>query len=387
MAVSFSALVQRASKSEILAKGLTVAEAVGLSVTSWAVGDPTRSLYHYLAELLESFEATIQPMVAAAALDFIPDDSLWLDVVGYQVYGVERIAATYAAPPILLTNTGGGYYEIAPRELTFKNAVTGKTYQNVTGGTLSPGPGTTLALDAIAEEEGADSSAAAGEIIEIVSAPLGVECTNPTAALALDKEEPAAYRARCKAKTGALSPNGPRDAYVYVAKTPALTGVTTVTRARGHGESATGTVTLYVAGATGPIPAPDLVLVQDAIVRWATPLCITPDVQNAAALSVPITYQIWLYRSVNREAAEIQTAIQTALIKMFALRPIGGDVIPPATAGALYRSLIISTIKSVYPDHTFRVEVTSPAADTALAVNQVPILGTLTPTVTFVQDP
>jgi hypothetical protein len=43
---------------------------------------------------------------------------------------------------------------------------------------------------------------------------------------------------------------------------------------------------------------------------------------------------------------------------MFANRPIGGDIIAPATTGKLYQSLVQARSRPAYPDHTFRVVVT-----------------------------
>jgi hypothetical protein len=57
------------------------------------------------------------------------------------------------------------------------------------------------------------------------------------------------------------------------------------------------------------------------------------------------------------------------------------------TQGYVYQSMIASTIREAFPDHAFRVEVSSPAGDTALSVGQVPALGTPTGTIVFVRDP
>jgi hypothetical protein len=54
----------------------------------------------------------------------------------------------------------------------------------------------------------------------------------------------------------------------------------------------------------------------------------------------------------------------------------------------MFKSLIESTIRGVYPDDCFRVSVSAPAGDTALTNAQVAALGTVTATaVNFVSDP
>lgn len=88
-----------------------------------------------------------------------------------------------------------------------------------------------------------------------------------------------------------------------------------------------------------------------------------------------------------RPCAEIEDAVEAALETLFAARPIGGDVIAPATTGKIYRSLIESTIRGVYPSDAFRVSVSAPAGDTALAANEVAALGVVTPTVSLEAAP
>jgi hypothetical protein len=101
---------------------------------------------------------------------------------------------------------------------------------------------------------------------------------------------------------------------------------------------------------------------------------------------VPVTYELWVYKSVNKSSAEVAEGVEAALEQMFAARPIGGDIVYPATTGQLYRSLIESTIRSVYPQ-AFRVAVALPAGDTPLTNGQVAALGAIGATVNVVVDP
>lgn len=369
-----SQLVER-SKTQLYEAGLAVATALGLSVTSWAPGDPTRSLYHFLADVVRDLEVNVAGYVASGFLDHATGD--WLTLLAKQVYNVDRVEATYASTTVTLTNTSGGLYVLAAGDVTAQSSTSGKTYRNTSGGTLAASDGitpTTLALDFIADEPGSDSSASATEIDTLVTTLLGVTCSNATGALGLDEEDNASLRDRCRAKLGTLSPNGPADAYSFVVRSSELTGVTDITRARVVGDSATGDVTVYVAGANGPVAGASVTAAQDAVEEWATPLTITPTVSNASGVTVNVIYELWMYASVGETQATIKAAISAALTAMFAARPIGGDIIAPAATGKLYHSLIVSTIKEVYPDHTFRVSVTSPAADTSLTIDAVAVL-------------
>ena len=383
--LSLTTLLYQATKEAIYETALAVGDTVGLLTTSWHPGDPTRSEYHVLSEELATVEEIVVKYIASGFLDYATGD--WLTLLAWQAFRVERTEATYATTTVTLTNGGGELFEdIEAGDLTFKNTLTDQTYTNTSGGTLASGPGTTLDVTVIADEAGSDSSAAATEIDDLVTGLLQVTCSNATAATGIDEESDAALRLRCVAKLGSLSPNGPRDAYNYVATTPALTGTTGITRSRTEGDSATGQVSVYLAGPSGAISGADRTLAEAAITEWALPLCITPTVASATNEVVLITYELWLYEAVSKTEAEVITAIDAALAATFATRQIGGDVIttPP---GALHVSLLESIIRGVYPDHAFKVEVTIPAADVSLLISEVATLGARTPTINFVSDP
>lgn len=159
-----------------------------------------------------------------------------------------------------------------------------------------------------------------------------------------------------------------------------------MTRVRVYGSSETGDVTVYLAGPSGGVSEADRALVETGVATWATPICITPTVLAATNVSVSVTYELWLYKSVNKTAEEIKAAILAALQSMFATRPIGGDIVPPATTGKLYKTLIESTIRGVF-SQAFRVSVTVPAGDTAIGNGQVAALGAVLGTINLVVDP
>jgi len=384
MALSLASLLVQETKEQIYAYALGVAESLGLPVSSWQAGDPTRSLYHVESRLLATLEGVVAGYIRSAFLDYA--EGLWLDIVAEQIFGVIVPEATYAATSVVLTNAGGGYYTIEAGDLTFKNSLTGKTYTNTSGGILASGPGTTLTVSVEAEEPGSASSASATEIDELITGLLGVTCSNPVAAVGVDKQDESVTRQQCRDKLGSLSQNGPKEAYSYVARNFSLTGTRAVTRVRVYSASDTGDVTMYLAGPSGGTLAPDRTLVEAAVLRWATPLCITPAVLSATNVVVPITYELWLYQSVNKTALEVQADVAQALQQMLATRPIGGDIVPPLLTGALYQSLVESTIRSVYTQ-AFRVNVTAPAGDVALANGEVAVLGVVTPTIHFVANP
>jgi len=382
---TLASLLTKETRAQIYARALTLAASLGLTTTSWAAGDSTRSLYHLVSQILSSLEAQVAGFIGSGFLEYATGD--WLTILAAQLFNVTRTEATYATSKITLTNGGGGLYSFDAGDVIVKASASGATYTCTSGGTLSPGPATTLIMEVTADLAGSGSNAAIGDIDTMVTGMPGVTVSNYTAAVASDAESDADLRTRCRAKLGMLSPNGPRDAYDFVARTEAYSGTTEVTRTRTIGDATTGDVTVYCAGSSGAITAPALALVQTALEKYAAPLCITPTAVNCTTTAIDVTYTLWVYASVGEDEATIEAAVYDALVAMLAARPIGGDIIAPATTGAVYQSLIASTIRDVYPDHAFRVTVTAPAGDTALAINAVPTIGTVTPTVVIEVTP
>lgn len=385
---SLATLLVRESKEAIYRTALNIATIVGVDTSSWRAGDPTRSLYHLESEILSKLEDVVVGFIQSDYLDLAT--GMWLKLLAKQKFNVDVPDATYATTDIVLTNNGGGIYDYDPLDIQFASRLTGKTYHNTTGGNLprysGVGDKPTLTLTIEADEPGSDSSAVADEIVIMTNGDLGVTCTNPTAAVGLDEQDEDTTRQQCRDKLGSLSPNGPRDAYSYVAKNKDLTTVANITRTRAIGDSDTGDLYLYVAGPSGTVSAPDLALIELAILKWATPLCITPHVAAAVAIEVDIEYELWLYKSVNATELEVLLAVETALEKLFAKEAIGGDVIPPSPTGRLFKSHIEGAILGTF-EETFRVIITTPSGDTALTINEVPVLGSVIGVINFVEDP
>lgn len=381
-----STLLTQQTKQQIYAYAISLAIALGLPVSTWQPGDPTRSIYWLESELLAQLEIVVVGFISAGFLDTATGP--WLKILAKQVYNVDVPEATFATTTLTLTNGGGGVYDIDPGDLTVKSTTSGKTYHNTSGGHL--GAGGTLTLDIEADEAGAASSAGVAEIDTLVTTLLGVTCSNPIAAIGIDEQDEATTRAQCRAKLDSLSPNGAKGAYFFVALNPLLTGTKNVTRCRVYSDGDTGDVTVYLAGPSGGISSGDRAAVEAAIVTWATPLCVTPTVASAANVVVPVTYELWVYNSINKSGSEVQADVLAALEDLFQSpteSPIGGNIIPPATTGDLYVSAIETAIKAPF-SQAFRVRVTAPAADVALANNEVAALGAVTCTaINFVADP
>ncbi len=383
--VSLASLLVQSTKAQIYDFSLAIATAIGLPVTSWQAGDPTRSQFHVQSELLASLESEVVGYIQSGFLDFA--SGTWLTILADQVYGVTVPPATSAFTDVTITNQGGAFFPgIQPGSLTFKSTISGKTFTNTTGGTLASGVGQTLTVTVIADTPGSSSSAGAGEINFLVT-PLGSStCSNAVAAVGTDKQDEVTTRLQCRASLGPLSPNGPALSYSFVALTPSLTGTTGITRQRTYPNSTNGQVVQYLAGPGGAISAADLALAQAAILRLSTPLCITPLLSSAVGVQIPVAYRLWVYKSANKTTAQIASDVVAALTQLLAAKPIGGDVIVPGQPGAIYTTHIESALKAAVPQ-AFRVIIDTPTSDTFLSANQVASLGMVTPDIRFVVDP
>jgi len=366
-----------------------VLAAVGTNTTTWKPGAVVRTLIAALA----IFFAALHSLIAKVARGGFLETAFgsWLTLCARYVFGVEREVATFAAGEVTLTNTGGGVYELEVGDLIVSNPDTGKTYRNTSAFTLAALGTVTVPIAAI--EAGAASTAVPGAITVLETTLDGVTCTNAAALVGLDEEGDSVLKARCSAKLGALSPNGPWDAYAYVAKNATRSDGTRigVTRVRVFPDGY-GNVYVVAATATGAVsgteddPTTDLGAVASAIQRLSTPLCITAIVGSAGSASIALTYGVWMYNTSGRSNAEVEAAISTALATHLSTQPIGGNVIG-AAAGKVFLSDLIGVIKAVFPGEIFRVVITVPAADPELAPEAVPTLGTVTANIIQVNPP
>lgn len=355
---------------EWLDYGLGIAKIAGLPVESWRVGDPTRSLYKYVAEALAARDLQDAEFVRAGFLSEAKDD--WKTVVAREVYGVDRDEETFATPTVTITNGGGGYYPIQEGDLTVQASSTGKTYHNTDtheepGDVLSGGATITFTL--VADEGGSDSNVAADEIDTIVS-PALIGCTidSSTAAVAADRQEDGSLETDCRETLGALSPNGPADAYSYVVRQEALTGVADIARSSATNDSTTGTVTVYVASQSGAVAGASVTAAQDAVETWANPLTMTPTVVNATATTVDLTATI----SGENIPADYETLIEDALAVYLSTTAI--SVTGRLTVIAV--SKLYELIHATIPQAT-TVNITVPAADQTLSSGSVAVPGTV----------
>lgn len=382
MSASLLELIVEETVDAFWAKSKEFATSLELAIDTWRSGDPTRTLLYVQAKIFESLEATQVAYIKAGFLDFA-DRLTWLPIKAKQDYDVDVVEAEPATCFCTLTNATGLPYAWDPRELIVSRGDGGPTYRNTEAVSLGAlGTETLVAFEA--DEAGSDSNATAGAIDTIVTTSPGVTVTNTSAAVGTDAETASSIRTRCRAKMASLSPNGPPDAYVYIATTPSLSGATNVTKAFTVADSETGDVTLYISNAGGAVSVDDHDAVASAIANLCAPLCITPSVVDATPVTQAVTYEAWIYDSANLTADEVKELVEAALAEMVSERPLGGDII--ASAGTLSYSLVLGTILGAH-EEIFRVNLATPATNVAINPGEVILLGSVTGTINIVSAP
>lgn len=379
MSYGLSDILTPAERSEMLDELLSIAASLEMPTTSWQSGQPILTLLTTVSQKLADLSVIAVDITKGGFGDLLPSDA-WADIWALSRFNVVRVSAVQATGKVNATNASLSNYTLAAGEFIVAHATTGKIYRNTTAIVILATVG--LAdIDIAADEPGTGSNATPATITVVVSTLVGVGVTNPLSVLGTDKETTFALVTRARAKLGSLSPNGPKDAYNFVATTPELSATSTpITRTRTVADLTTGNVSVYLATAAGAPSAPDVAIVQTAIDTYAEPWGITSTAIAATPHVIAITYQAWVSGS-QLTSAQIQTAIGGALATWFAALDLGGYVIPPDT-GAIYVSALEQVIGQATPG-ILRVVVSIPAADVVLTPNEVATLGTITPTITI----
>lgn len=386
MPLALTDLVKEETRDEVLSTLLTIADDVDLKVTAWQPGQIIRTFLTLVAQKVADITILSKEAIKGGLLDYAEGD--WLTLLAKSLYRVDRLLAQFAAGTSLdATNTSDQAYALNPGDLIVAHAVTGKTYRN-TAAIVIPAGGTLAGISISADEAGTGSDAAPGQITALVSSLNGVTVTNTAAVLGSDEETDPELRQRCRDKLGSLSPNGPKEAYEYVAKTPALAAVgVPVTRVLVRADPATGALKVFLATAAGAPTGGDVTIVDDALDRWATPWCTSATAAAATNKSIAVTCQVWVKGS-SLTPLQIQAAVAVALADYFKTIPIGGDKIPPDTRGKVRVGNLELVIGKATPG-IVKVEVTIPAADVELVgladgdtTAEVATLGAVATTVT-----
>jgi hypothetical protein len=193
------------------------------------------------------------------------------------------------------------------------------------------------------------------------------------------QETNAALLIRCEAKLGALSPNGPSQAYYYIATTATTPSGTPINRANVTQNLVTGVVTVYIANSNGAPSTPDADAINAAIQAQVVPSGITAIVAGATSLNIAITSGVWVPTATGLTTLAVQNAATAALATYFSNLPIGGILDPHSGIFVVPVEEITATIYeavvALAPGFASRIAVvtTAPTADTLISANQVAV--------------
>ena len=368
MTVDIDTLFTASSSATILRLGLELAESLGLNTTSWRDGDPEKTIFNFLSDQLATREEVIGALIGSGFLADAEGD--WLTIVARDFFGVDRTAAEASEPSVTFANGGGGAYSKAIGEVIVKASSTGELFRSTEALTLASGPGTTATITFVAENAGTVGTVSANDIDTIVSTMLGVTISSSTAAAGVDAQSDSSLQSACTNSLGSVSVEGPPDAFNAVALNHDLTGETTITRSYTTEDASDGTVTVYLATATGAPSAGAVTAANDAIEIWATPCCVTPTVSAASEYSQAVTQTV----DGTDIPAGTEAAVSALLLTLFAAIPIGGLISRSAITTLTHSYLVAQGATDV------SVVTTVPASDGALTTGFVPVVGAVSVT-------
>jgi len=390
--ISLKDLTKPATSAEVQKIIYELLARVGISTTSWFAGSVVRTLVTVVSIVFAACSSLIASIATGGFLELA--SGRWLDLVAYYVFGVTRNPSTKATGFVTLTNTGGGQFlNVAPGDLVVTSPTTGKSYRNTVMFSLGALATVTVAVESF--EFGRAATALPGTVTTLSTSLIGVTVTNSAAIVGSDEESDSSLRERCLAKLGALSPNGPSDAYLYLARSATRSdgSVIGVTRAD-QVKDGFGNLTFYFATDSGGVAGPvstvgtDLQIVDDLLQRKAAPLGITLHTESATPVEIAVVGEAWIYSTANLTPSEAEAALEAAYVAFMSTQPVSGHKLPGLGGGKIYLDAIRSIFgAAIARNQLVHAVLSTPPADVSLAIGEVPIAGNVSFTVHIVDPP
>lgn len=415
--ISLAQLLQATTKAAATQAILDVATTLGFNVASWQSNRAGRTLIAILATIYAAF--TVVAVNFAAAGGYISTATAgWLRLLAQELFGVTWNPKGYGTGFETLVSTSAVPYTFSPGGLTFTNPATKVSYVNTYDAGLygaKPGlatlpAGGTLIIPIQALVPGSGSNAIASSITVMSPAFLGVTATNAAPILANDDETDTSLRARCEAKRGALSPNGAAGAYTYWAQSIRIDATNNpvypppvsdqavydaavpldVNRVRVSVNSTIGFVHVYIGGSGGAATPAVVAIVDYALQTYVVPAGVTEVTgvvsgDGCNTLAFDITYTAELDPAYGVSPEDARDAIAAGMSAWFGdvqKNPIGAR--SKTTNGQPYiyvnvlESVILNSLPAAgLPPAIITADISLPAADVAVAVNQLATLHTV----------
>lgn len=392
MPLALSDLVTAPTADEVLSSILAVASSLGLSTTSWQSGSMGRTILQLLSQKIADSLSIVSLIAKGGLLDYAADVTTeggpgWLDLLAAGFFGETRVAATYATCTMQFTTTAacpGGTYTAG----TLHVARGSIGYSNAASITIPLGAGSVTG-SFVADVAGSASSSGIGTITTMVTTITGCTATNTTAAVGADSERNAVLVARLRAKWASISVDGPSGAYVYAAKNvnganmvavtsgALTTPAAPATRAKAVTSASTGTVTTYVASASGVYATPpnytNNVAKSIASSTNASPIVIT----TSAAHGYATGDTVYVSGHLVNTAANGSWTITVTGGTTFSLNSSTGNGVGAAT-GSAYRYSDLDLIDNSIQANA--VPLTATAVTQSATSTNIAVIGTITVT-------
>lgn len=379
MTFAFSDLITPVTADDVLETLFSIGDSIGLPLRNWQPFGVGREILFTVAQLFADKDQIREFVTKSGFLDFAVEQenstgkrNKWLDVLGHSVYGVDRVEATFATTTLTLTNSTGSPISVPATQHFGKDD--GSVTYSVDNAVSVPANGTAT-VDITADESGSIGSAAPGGITTFVNPIPGLTATNAGPAIGSDLQSATDYGQLCKDRLGALSPDGPRGAYAFVAKNATdANGVNLgVTRVKVVSVDLDNTVDVYLADADGPVTTGVRDAV-DALIQGLTPgTGAVPD-GISETTHAAVGHNVLVVCDVYATTAIPPADILNALVAYFGSdisMPIGG--VDVGAGGFVFRDGISGAIHAAFPT-VRKVVVNTPAADVPLGATEVAVL-------------
>ena len=278
-----------------------------------------------------------------------------------QLRGLERRAATAAEGVLRFTVDSAASQDREIPAGTVCMTAGLVRFETVETGVLQAGT-TQTDVRARALEPGSAGNVAAGTILTMAVAPVGVSrCTNPEAfSGGTDPEDDETLRARVL-ETYRRMPNGANAAFYQqgALSFEEVAAATVIPRPRG-----VGTVDVVVATAAG---VPDAGLLEALTDYFEERREIAVDLQVRAPAMKEVAVSVQVAAAANKEAGQVYAAVEAALRSWFDGRRLGETVLRVKLGDLIY------AVEGVE-----NYQILSPAADVAVAADELPQLSSLT---------
>ena len=353
--LSLAELLVADTEEQVFAVLLAFLQMGGFEVDAWQEGSVPRTMLRAVSRAMAGFSSLLSSIAGGGYLDTAR--AAWLDLLAWSHYHLERKAAVATRGIVRLTDAGGGPHPFVAEQLLFRSG--GLRFRNLADGEV-PLNGF-VDVEVQAEAPGLKYNVVTGATWELLTSLPTVVVTNPPGLdgtwltrPGADAESDTSLAERCRARWPA---SGYLLTTAQVYRAAAITASAEVTRVRvfPHVPSE-GTVTVVVAGPSGPVSEAALDAVEDYLDERA-PVTVNVEIVNVTMVPVVVTATLYCRAAY---APGALAAAQAALAEFQAALDLGETV---------YRAALIEVLMG--PMGMVNVALAAPAADVTVQPDEL----------------